>query len=440
MTRTDPRRLGLALAVIGVLVGPVGGGRAFAQGEEEESAAEAGRVRVGVFFVGTSPLPSDLHARLQRALERALEQNRNLGVRDKDLLFAEFAAEIPGDAVAEARALLKSGRDLLADGRAAEALLKLSGAEGALENVLAFVKKNELADAQFLRGAAELRVGDRRAARATFARLQVWRPDFVLDVERFPGVLPLWEEAKRQVAKAGVGSVQIASEPDGAMAYIDGRYLGTTPVTAGSLTAGDHYVTLKAEGYRRRVVRVTVDPRFDELVSESLPKSEKAHLIVDLLEKARPSLGQDVAPQPLVDLSGFLGLEQVVVGRVAREGGAVRLDAWLYDLRSRRRLSQATGVRVPAGAEEPRLAELARTLYLNVRYDGKTEADLRAAAPRPAPAPARPRGPAFYTRWWFWTIVGGVAVASAAPFVVEALTSGPSCPADHTCTELVWRF
>jgi len=436
VTTTREARLGLA-----VLASLLFARTAFAQGEEEESTAEAGRVRVGVFLVSAAPLPSDLNVRLQRALERALKQNRNLTVRDKDLLFAEFAAEIPRDAVAEARALLKTGREVLGDGRAADALLKLSAAEVALENVLAFVKKNELAEAQFLRGAAELRTGDKKAARTTFARLLTWRPDFVLPLEQFPGVVPLWEEAKGLVTRRGVGSIQIASEPEGAMAYIDGRYLGTTPVTAGSLAAGDHYVTLKAEGYQRRVVRVTVDPRFDELVSESLPKSEKAHLIIDLLTKAKGALGQADAPQPLVDLSGFLGLDQVVVARVAREGASVRLDAWLYDLRTRRRLSQVTGAKVAAGAEEPRLAELAQGLYLNVRYDGRTEADVRAEAARRQPsAPAKRSGPPFYTRWWFWTIVGGVAVASAAPFVVDALTSGPSCPDGHACTELVWRF
>ena len=140
----------------------------------------------------------------------------------------------------------------------------------------------------------------------------------------------------------------------------------------------------------------------------------------------------------------FLGLEQVVLAKVKREGRGARVDAHLYDLRSRKRLSSVAGVKLPADehAASLKLEEVAGALYLNVRYDGKTDEELRAAAERnrKPKEPPKPSGPPFYTKWWFWTIVGGVVVAGATPLVYSAFNEGgPSCPRAH-CTELVWDY
>jgi hypothetical protein len=430
----------LASAVLAALSAP---GSASAQGDDE-SAAE-GRVKVAVFVLADDPLTNALHARLSRGLERALRRNGKIDVRDRDLLYAEFAGEIPNDAVAEARAFLKTGRELLGQDRPRDALLKLAAADSALENVLAFVKKSELADAQFLRGVAQVKTGDKKAARATFARLIAWRTDYVVDVGRFPGALPVWEEARRQVKRSGLGALQITSEPEGAMAFVDGRYAGATPVTASNLAAGEHYVTLKAEGYKRKLIKANVDPKYDELVSESLPKSEKYHLIAELLAKVRGEVGREEAGQALGDLKGFLGLEQVVLLKVTRHGG-LKADGYLYDLRSKTRLAQVTGVKLPADDEaaDLKLEEMASTLYLNVRYDGRSgdEPPVAGVGQKQPSGPRKKSGPAFYTKWWFWAIVGGVVVAGTTPFVVGAIadSGGPSCPGGHACTELVWDF
>jgi len=53
------------------------------------------------------------------------------------------------------------------------------------------------------------------------------------------------------------------------------------------------------------------------------------------------------------------------------------------------------------------------------------------AAPAPAPSPSRP----VYTRWWFWTIIGGAVVGGVAAGLVLASSSPsrPSCPVGVTC-------
>jgi hypothetical protein len=48
-----------------------------------------------------------------------------------------------------------------------------------------------------------------------------------------------------------VGSLSVDSRPDGARVFLDGRLIGTTPVEAPSVGAGEHAVRIERDGYRR---------------------------------------------------------------------------------------------------------------------------------------------------------------------------------------------
>jgi tetratricopeptide (TPR) repeat protein len=80
-------------------------------------------------------------------------------------------------------------------------------------------------------------------------------------------------------------------------------------------------------------------------------------------------------------------------------------------------------------AADARLATEAR-----VAADARLAAELRAANERAAAgAPARPSRP-FYKKWWFWTIVGGVAVAGATAAVVATVGDRGVVPAGNLGT------
>lgn len=412
-----------------------------AAGDEDDSG-----VSVAVFLLPSDELPRKTQALLLRGTERALKQNRKLSVKDKDLLLAEFAGEVPTEAVGEARALYASGTELLEQDRPKDAVDKLVAAEAAFENVLAFAKKNELADTQFLLGVAYAVAGEKKKARAAFVRLQVWRPSYVVDVDRWPDVLPIWEDARKEVEKGGRGSLEVLSEPEGAMAFVDGRYVGVTPTSADALPVGDHYVTLKLEGYQRKVVKARVDARYQELVTDTLPKSEKYLLVEQSLGRARGALGREEADVAMLDLRTFLFIDQAVFLKVTKKGGSLRVDAYLYDLRSKRRLSQVLGATIEPGDEEAAedvLEDLASGLYTGVRYDGRDLDAERRAAEAKRRRPGKRGGSAFYQKWWFWTAVSvGVAAVATPILFYDDLTGppAPSCPDGNTCVEVLLGY
>lgn len=69
-----------------------------------------------------------------------------------------------------------------------------------------------------------------------------------------------------------LGNLSITSSPQGALAFVDGRHVGTTPCVARDLTAGYHEVTLVKDGYRTVVEMVGVRAMATEYKSFLLTK------------------------------------------------------------------------------------------------------------------------------------------------------------------------
>jgi hypothetical protein len=438
------RALATWLVVLGawaVLLAPL---RVAVAAEGDGESGGDDRVAIAFFLIESAPLAPGPRALLWRSLEASLKKNRRVDVKDKDLLLADFGGEVPEAAVQKARGLFNEGAALLDEGNPAAAVPKLVAAESAFEPVLAFVKKNELADAQFLLGVAHALAGDKKKARAAFVRLQVWRVGYQWDVEKYAQVLPLWQAAHDDVARIGRGSIEVVTEPEGAMAFVDGKYVGATPTSADALPVGDHFVTLKLEGYQRRVVKAHVDPRYQEVVSETLVRSEKYLLVDQSLARAKDALGRTEADVSMVDLRTFLFLDMAVFVHVAPgdSAGIYVLDAYLYDLRSKRLLSQVRGAEVAgdadAAAMDAATEPLFSALFASVSYEGKAPAVVskRKKVEPPAKTP-------LYKKTWFWVAVGaGVALVATPIIFKDELfpADEPGCSSGQVCTGVSTSF
>jgi hypothetical protein len=416
---------------------------ALAADVDDEGGGED-RVAVAFFLIESAPLAPGPRAVLWRSLESSLKKNQRVDVKDKDLLLADFGGEVPEAPVAKARQLFDEGATALDQGNPAAAVPKLAAAETAFEPVLAFVKKNELADAQFLLGVAHALAGDKKKARAAFVRLQVWRGAYQWDVEKYAQVLPIWQAAHDDVAKIGRGSIEVVTEPEGAMAFVDGKYIGVTPTAADALPVGDHFVTLKLEGYQRRVVKAHVDPRYQEVVTETLVRSEKYLLVEQALARARDALGRPEADVSMVDLRTFLFLDMAVFVHVApgASAGTYVLDAYLYDLRSKRMLSQVRGAEVASDADAAAMdaatEPLFSALFASVSYEGKAPA---VVSKRKKVEP--PRRTPLYEKTWFWVAVGaGVALVATPILFKDELfpADEPGCRSGEVCTGVSTSF
>ncbi|HEX4462848.1 MAG TPA: hypothetical protein VIA18_32970, partial [Polyangia bacterium] len=104
----------------------------------------------------------------------------------------------------------------------------------------------------------------------------------------------------------------------------------------------------------------------------------------------------------------------------------LKIDTFLYDLRTRRRLTRVTKT-VPIVNADKELATLASSLYLNVSYDAELQETKDAPPPKPIV-----RAP-FYKTWWFWTAVGATTAGVVIGGVLGARAEPKSCPSGNLC-------
>ena len=376
-------------------------------------AAPVDKTRMTVFILPEGPVTQKATAEISHALVGSLRENKHLTVKDPDKLLVEFAGEVPNAEIAEGKDTLARGLKLLKAGNAVEAEEQLQLAVAGLEPHLAFLKKSVLAQAAMALGVAQATQGKKPQAVMTFLGLLVWRPKLGYDTSRFPSrFLPLWIKAHKAMKKRRKGSAELRTTPPGAKAYVDGRFVGVTPTTSFGLRAGTHYATYKMAGYVKAAQKIKVSGTLQQRYDKELNRSDKFLLLKQTLNSVKVDLGKDKATPSMVDLRSFLFIDQVLFARVlpGEDKDQIVIKAYLYDLRSRMRLNQATTTVTDSGVGN--LADLSQAIYLNARYDGTL-----ATPEEPAPPPPPKRTP-FYATWWFWTAVGvGVAGVVTAALV-----------------------
>jgi hypothetical protein len=72
--------------------------------------------------------------------------------------------------------------------------------------------------------------------------------------------------------KTGPGSLAVDSRPPGASVFVDGKFVGTTPLVVETMGAGEHAIHLDREGYRRWATAVRVAAGERSRVAASLER------------------------------------------------------------------------------------------------------------------------------------------------------------------------
>lgn len=390
----------------------------------------------------TGTLSRATRATLQLTMENALASNRQLRVADVDARMADRAGRVPWQRITAARSRLAAGSRALERDRAAQALADLETAATELERVLAFLDDpDELVRAQFLLAAAHAVLGQDKQAAKVFRRLASWRPDYALAKSgaRLPdkhsaAVSKAWREAADALAGKKTGSLRLESEPSGAMAFVDGRFVGFTPTTVEDLRPGAHYITYRIPGFYP-VTSAAEVTRKTRKVSATMEPAERADQVDNLARAVAVALDSTEGPRALLDLRDLLGVDHAIFVRVPSiDDEQGRYLAAVFETSTRRRLAL---VEAPASDDiEALFHELARSLYANIAPDsGLAHLDDRPRRGRKAKKP-------IYKRWWFWTGIAATAAAGVGVplYLMRDGNGGGVCPDGATCGQVSWRF
>jgi hypothetical protein len=410
------------------------------------AAAAPAQLTVTMFVLPQTGVTDSVRADVERDVDSALHLNTHLNVEDSGTLLAQYSGEIPSSEIAAASQSETDADAAMASQTYPLAEKKYRDAVAVFEKYLPYIHKQDLADSMEGLGGALAAESQGDQALATFTSLLVWRPDQEYDATRHGAAgAPFFTQAQAAVAKLPTGSMKITSTPVGAQAFVDGTYVGVTPIDVPGLTAGDHYVTYKQEGFNKAIVKGTVDPTKENTAGLTLVKNPKYAAIVASLQKASANIGKPTADPALVNLRTQLFIDQVVVVKVAPAAkGSFTVDAYLYDLRTQQRLTHAT--QTATDAQLPGAApKLATSLYTGVSYSltappppAAVKAPTKVVAGGGAPGATDTSTPLTH-KWWFWAGMTAVVVGAVAVTVVATQSSsGAGCASGSACAQISW--
>ena len=340
------------------------------------------------------------------------------------------------DALAEARTTLSGGavpvetlqrfrrvRDLIDEGWRAYlrvsfdfAQARLAVARTEAEGIVALPGGEALyADAALRLGIVLGQLGHAQDAQAALALAIALDPDRPITLAEFSPDVVQAVDAVRALVPAHV-SLAISSEPAGALASVDGKEVGRTPVTA-DVAIGQHVVIARSPGYRPRAQSIAVDDHPQPLALVLERDDDWAHLAAGV----EPGL-PDAAAQGMVDaVLRYAELDELVLAvDTDRRGG----EALLVQ-RCAGSPALCTAV-VEVGYTRGGLAAAAREAWstvraANLRYPPNVLSDPRVGASK-QPPPAR-------CEWcrspWLWGGVTAVVVAGTIAIVAAATASRP---------------
>jgi hypothetical protein len=249
-------------------------------------------------------------------LRGALDQDRRLRLI--------VAAPEPATAAQRARPLLDRARAAYVAMQWDQALATLRAAEVELEpSVWTEDDLGALAEAAVLRAMVRLALGDGADAEESLRAAASWARDLGLDAERTPPpVRDLWDAMRREARIGAPASRAITSTPPGAQVLLDGRPVGSTPVTIAG-APGRHFLGVAASGWERTTLAVDLRREGSEPLAVALRRSGAAEAARQIVALPGARIGA-IDETSRAALARALGAGVFV--RVPARGEAVALD------------------------------------------------------------------------------------------------------------------
>lgn len=346
-------------------------------------------------------------ARAEADLGKALE-SANVPLVD---VTDAFPAPAPDD----------TGEKLVKEARQAYDDLDYEGAAAKWKDAMAFFLKSpeaadskSLADAHFFTAALALQNGGKaqaKKAQEEFVRALLLNPDLTCDPQVYGAdVKKAFDKALGEVSNRPSAPLSIDSSPPGAMVSLRGKELGRTPISSPpSVPVGRHLVVFSKPGYEPSgaLADVTKDG------ASVKPSLKAVSGYAEVRDAAGAVVSKGVGVKGAIP-SGGKKLGEVVKARFLVLSDGTTAEVW--DVESGNRV---TGMSM--SAEE--LGATARKISDFIAKPGAVavaDADVSGSDAEPS------AGGPVYTKWWFWTVVGVVAVGGAtAAGVAVANNSGP---------------
>ncbi|MBX3275112.1 MAG: PEGA domain-containing protein [Sandaracinaceae bacterium] len=337
---------------------------------------------------------------------------------------ADAMTRLPYDQeVEDGLAELDSVADMVRTGDAAYAFQRADELIELFERNLVRVRREQLIDAYMLSAVGRCRAARRRECEQRMGEVIAWREGLTYDDARYgAGFREVFDRARVRATSGGRGTLFVETVPPGAEVYVDGRSYGPSPARVDGLLAGAHYITIKEVNHLRHMVRAEVRGGRETRERVVLEPNPQAQLVASeaVQQRLRGEVGEPRAQRTVQSVGRELGTTQLIVGVLRPAAGdRVHVQLYLYHMVTQHLQAQAEATLSIDEAGIARGAELAQELYRGVDLEGGIEAppdDTVIVAPTPE----------VYEQWWFWTAIGGVALAVVLGVVIGVVVAEES--------------
>jgi hypothetical protein len=359
----------------------------------------------------------------QQLLERfrqALADQSGLQMLSGDQV-AGFFREVPeaaaGPLVVRAREDLQRGRDFSERLKPDKAISHLANALRTLRAIFPFLEGlHEVEEAHLQLGMTYQALGKQREANEQYRMVLLLNPDRQLDEARVnPVVVERFDGVRQELLTSLKGSVSLISTPPGGRVLMDGRAVGTSPITIPGVLPGEHYFSLELDGYKTWFGVIRVPPGGMEKKEVFPTEGERIGWVRLRQRLAEGGMGA-ARGMDATQLAKGLEVDWLVLAQLSHMGGQTLLQIGL--------LGPGEAAVSPLGifpVEVGRLGELAQRVGRWVKGDRQVAGPVVIHKPPvgpgpdvlpPPPPPLPPEVRPWYKTWWFWTAVSVVAAST----------------------------
>jgi hypothetical protein len=298
--------------------------------------------RIGVLMVPMDKGAEAMSVKVEAYMIESLKEYSGLSVKTSDDLFGA-----PDDD--EAAASLKRAEQGFNEGKAAFEKREYEDAERKLRATLKEFAKaapalkacGHLCDAEAMYAAALQNRGDSEEAKIATLDLISLNPTYELDRKKFPqDYIALRASVATSRSAQLRGNISVKTRPAGARIYLDGEFQGHTPHNLQTLPIGKHLLRIERPGFKMYGQLVEVTPEDSEVATDLGPTA--AYKAFDgVLDKLAAEARSDKGGSTMASIAKSLNLDRgiVVLLKEINESGGVEMQAWLYDLRSGKKLA-----------------------------------------------------------------------------------------------------
>jgi hypothetical protein len=307
---------------------------------ETKTPASAGKIpTMSVFFVGEDDAANPIAAEAGRVFRVELRKEKRVTYTDVNVLLED--ANPPGKlALDDGKKLYKQGKELLEQLKPDDAFPLLNDAWASYASTFSYLTDEDKAELKELcldLAKSSFLAKKKQALTPEIAlhRAFLIEPDLAFDAKRLsPRMEKAFSDAKASRQNSPKTKLRVESAPSYSEVYVNGAFVGVTPLMLSDITVGENFVSVRKDGYEKYTNVIAVSPLGNSQEVALLTQLPQGKLLEEAIKESRLGAGNIKPSQAMMEFYKFYQLDLVAFGDVeSTEDGKVKIVVYLYDLR-----------------------------------------------------------------------------------------------------------